>query len=54
LLDSINARRIAVILTAAAMLHCLGATEAGAQLRGLGVPSVGTGLGGSGLGGGLG
>jgi hypothetical protein len=52
LLNSINARRIAVILTAAAMLHCLAATEAGAQLRGLGVPSVGTGLGGTGLGGG--
>jgi hypothetical protein len=51
LLDSIDARRIAVILIAAAMLHCLGATEAGAQLRGLAVPSVGTGLGGSGLGG---
>jgi hypothetical protein len=54
LLDSINARRIAAILAAAAVLHCLGASEASAQLRGLGVPSVGTGLGGTGLGGGLG
>jgi hypothetical protein len=54
LLDFINARRIAVVLTAAAVLHCLGASEAGAQLRGLGVPSVGGGgLGGAG-GGGLG
>ncbi|MBV9970414.1 MAG: S8 family serine peptidase, partial [Xanthobacteraceae bacterium] len=51
MLDSFNARRIAVILAAAAMLHCLIATEASAQLRGLGVPSVGTGVGGSGLGG---
>ncbi len=51
MLDSINARRIAVVLTAAAPLQCLGATEAGAQLRGLAVPSVGTSLGGSGLGG---
>jgi hypothetical protein len=51
LLDSVKAKRIAVILTAAAVLHCLGATEAGAQLRGLAVPSIGSGLGGGGLGG---
>jgi Subtilase family/Fervidolysin N-terminal prodomain len=33
------------------VLHFLGATEAGAQLRGLAVPSIGSGLGGGGLGG---
>jgi hypothetical protein len=50
--ERIDARRIAGILIAAAVLHGLGATEAGAQLRGLSVPSVGgAGLGGSGLGG---
>jgi subtilisin family serine protease len=49
----VNVKRIAGILIAAAVLHGLGATEAGAQLRGLSVPSVGnTGIGGSGLGGG--
>jgi Subtilase family len=50
--ERIDARRIAGILIAAVVLHGLGATEAGAQLRGLSVPSVGGGgLGGSGLGG---
>jgi hypothetical protein len=45
-------RTIGMLLTAAA-LQCLGATEAGAQLRGVGVPSVGGAVGGigSGLGG---
>jgi hypothetical protein len=52
LLDSINPRRIAVILIAAAVLHGLGVTVASAQLRGVGLPSVGgTGLGGAGIGG---
>ena len=52
LLERVNAGRFAVILIAAMVLHGLGATEAGAQLRGLSVPSVGgAGLGGAGIGG---
>jgi Subtilase family len=52
LLERVNVRRFAVILIAAMVLHGLGVTEAGAQLRGLSVPSVGGGgLGGAGIGG---
>jgi Subtilase family len=52
LLDTVNAKRIIATLIAAVVLPGLGATEAGAQLRGLSVPSVGgAGLGGGGLGG---
>jgi len=52
LLEHVNAGRFAVTLIAAMVLHGLGATEAGAQLRGLSVPSVGGGgLGGAGIGG---
>jgi hypothetical protein len=52
LLERVNAGRFAAILIAAMVLHGLGATEAGAQLRGLSVPSVGGGgLGGAGIGG---
>jgi hypothetical protein len=52
LLERVKVGRFAVILIAAMVLHGLGATEAGAQLRGLSVPSVGGGgLGGGGLGG---
>jgi subtilisin family serine protease len=51
--SSINVMRTIGILLSAVALHCLGSTEAAAQLRGVGVPSVGGAVGGigSGLGG---
>ena len=46
--SSINLiRTIGIVLTALS-LHSLGATEAAAQLRGVGVPSVGGAVGGAG------